>query len=76
VSRGKPVEVKYHLTNVSWDEVSFPSSQWQKLADFAKNNMKYQEMSYFGVLEQPEGPPDLKLYIERVGAIPTQYKAK
>jgi hypothetical protein len=75
-SRGKPVEVKYHLTNVGWNEVSFPNSRWQELAEFAQKNMNYQEMSYFGVLEQPNAPPDLKLYIERVGAIPTEYHVK
>ncbi len=69
-------ETKHHATHVAWDDVMVRDERWKEILHFAEHIMGYKEMSYFGVVKRPAQPDELKLYVERIGAIPTDYDAR
>lgn len=77
VSRGRAqVEIKRYLTDVSWDRVTSDGDRWPRVIDFARSALGYERAAYLGVLETEGQAPELKLYVERIGAIPTDYAAR
>ncbi|HZS35938.1 MAG TPA: hypothetical protein VFF06_03880 [Polyangia bacterium] len=69
-------EVKRYLPDVDWSRLEVPSDRWRALVDFAGGELGYRRAGHFGIVEREHGAPELKLYVERIGAIPTDFAAR
>jgi hypothetical protein len=70
------VEIKHYLTDVPWDDLRVDGDRWPALIAFARSSLGYEKAAYLGLLEVEGQTPELKLYVERIGAIPTEYQAR
>ena len=69
-------EIKRYLTDTAWERVAAKGARWPALIRFVKDALGYERAAYLGLLESEGAAPELKLYIERIGAIPTEYAAR
>jgi hypothetical protein len=77
IARGRAqVEIKRYLTDVGWDQVRVDGDRWPRVVAFARGSLGYEKAAYLGVLEVEGRIPEMKLYVERIGAIPTDYEAR
>ena len=70
-----PVRKEY-LPEVPIDEFQPPTSRWAELVDFLESIMNYRTAGHLGYEVDRHGISHLKIYVERIGAIPTDFEAK
>ncbi len=67
---------KRYLPDVAWQDIVAPSPRWRRIIDFAASELKYGKAGHFAVTEGEGDAPALKLYVERVGAVATDFGAR
>jgi hypothetical protein len=71
-------EVKRYLPELDWSELRrhLPSLRWRAIADFAERELGWTRAGHLGVVREDDGHAELKVYVERIGAIPTDFSAR
>jgi hypothetical protein len=69
-------EHKRYLPHVPWDRIVPPTPRWQALCRLAARELGYETAGHFAITEQAGRAPVLKLYVERIGAVPTDFEAR
>jgi hypothetical protein len=69
-------ETKRYLPDVELGAAVLPSARWRKIVSFAESRLGWTRAGHFGVVDRPGEPPELKLYVERIGAIPTDFSKR
>ena len=65
-------EAKRYLPDLEWAELPV----WPALAREVRARVACDRVGHLGVIESTGGAPEVKLYLERVGAIPTDLSAR
>lgn len=68
-------EHKRYWPAVPWSELPLTAWRWRRLVRFAADVLGYDVAGHFATTEREGAPDELKLYVERVGAIPTDRTA-
>ena len=69
-------EHKWYVPEVSLRSITAPSSRWQRVLEFATDTLGYAEAGNVGYRVQDGRAPELAVYVERVGAIPSDFSAR
>lgn len=69
-------ESKRYLPDVAWRDIVPPTPRWRTVVDFASGALGWRLAGHFGLASRNGRAPELKLYVERIGAIPTDYAAR
>ncbi|MEZ4443879.1 MAG: hypothetical protein R3B72_32700 [Polyangiaceae bacterium] len=75
-SSGVVKERKRYWPDVPWGELPLTSWRWRRLARFAARELGYDVAGHFATTERDNEPDELKLYVERIGAIATDRSAQ
>jgi hypothetical protein len=76
VSGRMSAETKRYLPDVPWGDIVPPTQRWRAVADVARAALGCDQAAHFGIASADGRPPELKLYVERVGAIATDFAAR
>jgi hypothetical protein len=72
-------ETKKYWPEIDWHDLSGMNDRWKNILAFVQNDLGYPKANQVGIIErEADGknrPPQLKLYVERIGRIATDYCA-
>ncbi|MFK7929737.1 MAG: hypothetical protein AB8H79_16210 [Myxococcota bacterium] len=68
-------EVKHYLPEVPWREISGDGDRWARLLKVGQE-LGFAKAGHVAITQVDGRPTALKLYIERVGAVPTDWSAR
>jgi len=68
-------EVKRYVPEVPWREIACDGDRWARLLDLGRE-LGFLSAGHVAITEIDGRPTELKLYVERVGAVPTDWSAR
>lgn len=63
---------KRYEREVGWSSIRRSSSKWARVLDFAARELGYREAGHVGTWTRADAASTFKVYVERIGAIPTE----
>ena len=69
-------EIKRYAPDLAWDELPPAGPTWARLIDQLRARLGVDRVGHFGVTEAPDRALEVKLYVERIGSIPSNLTAR